>query len=89
MITGPIGRTPRGHGGHAWALLQYVLGFRRLGVEAFYVEHGDPERFVDEEGRPFPLASSINARYFRALIERFDLEGCASLLESDGCTSLL
>jgi hypothetical protein len=32
-----------GYGGHAWALLQYVLGFRELGFEVTVVDRLEPE----------------------------------------------
>jgi hypothetical protein len=38
-----------GYGGHAWALLQYVLGFRELGFEVTLVDRLEPEMVADEE----------------------------------------
>ena len=32
-----------GYGGHAWALLQYVLGFRELGFEVTVFDRLEPE----------------------------------------------
>lgn len=32
-----------GYGGHAWALLQYVLGFRQLGFEVTVIDRLEPE----------------------------------------------
>jgi len=36
-----------GYGGHAWALLQYALGFRELGFEVTVVDRHEPG-MVDE-----------------------------------------
>jgi hypothetical protein len=38
-----------GYGGHAWALLQYVLGFRALGFEVTVVDRLEPGMVPDEE----------------------------------------
>ncbi len=37
-----------GYGGHAWALLQYVLGFRELGFEVTVVDRLEPGMVSDE-----------------------------------------
>ena len=37
VVAGSIAGVP-GHGGWTWALLQYVLGLRRLGHEVFWVD---------------------------------------------------
>ena len=37
-----------GYGGHAWALLQYVLGFRALGVDVTVVDRLEPGMVDDE-----------------------------------------
>jgi hypothetical protein len=33
----------RGRGGHAWALLQYALGFRALGFDVTMLDRLEPE----------------------------------------------
>jgi hypothetical protein len=38
-----------GYGGHAWALLQYVLGFRELGFDVMVVDRLEPAMAVDDE----------------------------------------
>jgi hypothetical protein len=38
-----------GYGGHAWALLQYVLGFRLLGFEVVVVDRLEPGMAADED----------------------------------------
>jgi hypothetical protein len=67
--------------------LQYVLGFRRLGWDAVFVDRLEPEMVRDEAGRPCPLARSVNVSYFREVVRRFGLEGHAALLCDGGTTS--
>jgi hypothetical protein len=38
IIAGAMAQKPR-YGGHTWALLQYVLGFKRLGCDVLFVDH--------------------------------------------------
>src|SRR2546422_3413075 len=84
MISGAVGGPVLGYGGNTWAFLQYVLGFRRLGFETYYVEHLDAERSIDDDWAPAPFLSSANARYFRQVMERYQLLDHAALLEWDG-----
>jgi hypothetical protein len=84
MIAGAIAAHPLGGAGNAWAFLQYVLGFRRLGFDTYYVEHIDPQKCIDDDWRPAPFNASANARVFRAVMERFDLLDHAALFEQEG-----
>lgn len=84
MISGAIACHPLGGAGNSWAFLQYVLGFRNLGFETYYIEQLNAEDCVDDEWKPADFMTSANARYFRALIDRYDLAGRAALLEWDG-----
>ncbi len=38
VVAGALAQKPR-HGGHAWVLLQYLLGFKRLGWEVLFLDH--------------------------------------------------
>jgi hypothetical protein len=84
IISGSIGGHALGYGGNTWAFLQYVLGFRRLGFDTYYVEHVSPKDCMDENWEPTSFAASANARYFRTLMDRFELTGNAALLEWEG-----
>jgi hypothetical protein len=84
MIGGAMAHHPLGGAGYAWLFLQYVLGFRRLGFETYYVEHIDPQQCIDHDWQPAPFGDSANAHFFRALVEQFDLTGNAALLEWPG-----
>jgi hypothetical protein len=84
MVSGSIGGHALGYGGNTWAFLQYVLGFRRLGFETYYVEHLSPKDCMDDDWKPAPFSASANVRYFATLMERFNLNANAALLEREG-----
>ena len=65
-------------GGATWAVLQYVLGLRRLGHDVLFVEPIAP---VSDPSTP--IASSTNAAYFLDIVRRFGLCGRAALLRQD------
>lgn len=66
VVAGMVSDVP-GQGGASWAVLQYVLGLRRLGHEVLLIE---PVRDLER-----------SAGYFRRLAEAFELD--ALLLEHD------
>jgi hypothetical protein len=68
-----IAATP-GQGGATWAILQYLLGLRRLGWEVCFMEP------VDADG----LASSAPARYCGEVMARFGLDDRWALIPSGG-----
>src|SRR4029077_18111998 len=84
MIAGAIAHHPLGGAGNTWAFLQYILGFQRLGFETYYVEHIEARNCIDDDWAPAPFSGSANARYFRAVTDRFALSDRTALLEWDG-----
>jgi len=64
-------------GGATWAVLQYVLGFQRLGHEVILI---DPVAPLSLRPSGALLHKSANAEYFRDVVKRFSLEGRAALL---------
>lgn len=82
LFSGSIAGHALGYGGNTWAFLQWLLGFRRLGFDVYYVEERRPGDCVDESLKPVPFMESATARYFRQVIERFDLGDRAALLEA-------
>ncbi|HEX7086747.1 MAG TPA: hypothetical protein VF198_10310 [Vicinamibacterales bacterium] len=76
VVAGSTARAP-GQGGWAWALLQYVLGFRQLGHRVFWIDPLERDRPGLHGVR---LARSHNAAWFRMLVSRFGLDDCSSLL---------
>ena len=76
IVSGMIASDP-GQGGATWAVLQYVLGLRRLGHEVFLVE---PIKSKAVRPSVDPLAASDNAVYFRSVTTDFGLQNCSTLL---------
>lgn len=75
VLSGMLAGIP-GQGGASWAVLQYLLGLRRLGHEVIFVEPVD---------RGFYRARSV--QYFMSLVERFGLAGSAALLDPESGTT--
>src|SRR6516225_7348501 len=76
IVSGMIAADP-GQGGATWAVLQYVLGLRRLGHDVYLVEPM-PAKSLRPTGASF--RHSINCAYFRAVADDFDFRDRASLL---------
>jgi hypothetical protein len=73
IVSGMIAATPR-QGGAAWAVLQYLLGLRRLGCSVYFMEPVDP-----------PEAMSTDApRYCEQVMERFGFEDRWALIPPQG-----
>jgi hypothetical protein len=72
IVSGMIAATP-GQGGAAWAVLQYLLGLRRLGCEVRFLE-------------PLPDAELAPATrsYIREVMERFGFDDKWALVPADG-----
>jgi hypothetical protein len=66
-----------GQGGAAWAVLQYLLGFDRLGHEVVFVEQC-AESDLEPEGEV--LRRSRNAAYFGQVMAEHGLESTSALL---------
>jgi len=69
-----------GYGGHAWAFLQYLLGFRLLGYEVVFVDYLTPGMATDEFGQPSPAARARSIRWFAQEMRNAGLEDSSALL---------
>jgi hypothetical protein len=76
LVSGMVAGVP-GQGGAAWAVLQYVLGLKRLGHDIYLVEPINAGS-IRPEGQSFQW--SANATYFRRVVAAFGLTDMASLL---------
>lgn len=65
------------HGGATWAVLQYLLGFKRLGHDVYFIEP-IPEAAL--QPTQAGLSRSVNARYFATVVADFGLERTSALL---------
>jgi hypothetical protein len=83
IVAGSLAQRPH-IGGHSWVFLQYLLGFRRLGWDVFFVDRLEPEMCVDADGEPTGLRSSVNLSYLADVMERFGLGERWSLLYDGG-----
>ena len=74
------------HGGHAWAIMQWALGFRALGWDVLLLDRLDASMFCDASGQPAAEADAVNAHYFLELMREFGFDGNAALLLEEGRT---
>src|SRR6188768_3055401 len=82
LLSGMTAGDPH-QGGATWAVLQYLLGLRRLGHDVYFVEPV-PTKSIRPAGSR--LIDSTNAQYFQSVVSRFGLAGHAALLDDDGTT---
>ena len=76
LLSGMIAADPQ-QGGATWAVLQYLLGFKRLGHDVYFVEPLT-QKSLQPEGAT--LERSANAAYFRRVVADFGLQQTAALL---------
>src|SRR5216683_5592107 len=76
LVSGMIAADPW-QGGATWAVLQYLLGFKRLGHDVYFVEPV-PEASLRPPGAS--LAQSDNAAYFQRVTADFGLEPTSALV---------
>jgi hypothetical protein len=76
LFSGMLAGDPH-QGGASWAMLQYLLGFSRLGHDVYFVE---PMRQAALLPADASLDDSVNAAYFRQILTDFSLAGRAVLL---------
>src|SRR5260370_19651603 len=63
VIAGSLAQKPR-QGGHTWVLLQYLLGFKRLGWRVLFLDQLECDMCRDVDGQPCSLDQSMNLPYF-------------------------
>jgi hypothetical protein len=78
VVSGMIAADPH-QGGATWAVLQYLLGFRALGHDIYFIE---PVSECSLQPRGTDFVRSINARYFLDVMTRFGFDGRAALVEA-------
>jgi hypothetical protein len=79
IVSGALANKPF-NGGNAWTRLSWVLGLRKLGFDAWFVEQISPANCVDSSGKETPFKDSVNLRYFRAVMRQFDLLESSTLV---------
>ena len=78
LVSGMIAGDP-GQGGAAWAVLQYVLGFKRLGYKVHFVEPLTLQKSAAVDSQQ-NWTTNPSANYFRRVVTDFDLVNDAALL---------
>lgn len=82
LVSGAIANKPF-NGGASWTRLNWLLGFRKLGFDAYFLEQIDPAACVDEAGQPSSFEESVNLKYFRKIATQFGIDGKAALVCGD------
>jgi hypothetical protein len=72
------------YGGATWGRLEWVLGFKTLGCDVYFVEQIAPENCVNEAGQPTSFDQSENRAFFDKAMEQFGLADRAALICGDG-----
>lgn len=70
----------RGHGGHAWVFLQYLLGFRQLGWDVLFLDRLAPQMCTGAAGNACAAADSAQFAYLRHVMEWAGLGDCFAVL---------
>ena len=83
LLAGAVANKPL-NGGEAWVRLNWLLGLRRLGFDAYFVERLEDSAGVDEEGRPCAPAESVNRRHLETAMESHGLGDRWALLDERG-----
>ena len=78
LVNGMVAGVPR-QGGATWAVLQYLLGFRRLGHDVYFVEPVQEASLLPSGAS---LLRSENATYFNQVMSEFGFEQNAALLQA-------
>lgn len=83
VVAGSIAQKA-GRGGHTWVLLQYLLGFRRLGRDVLFIDRLEPSMHGNGPGPPWPAARAAKLRFLEKTFERAGLGGRFAVLAETG-----
>src|SRR5215218_427826 len=83
VVGGSLAQRP-GYGGHAWALLNYVLGLRQLGHDVLFLDRLTPEMATDAAGAPSAAARERCVAWLADTMAGLGLEDSYALLLDDG-----
>ena len=72
------------NGGEAWVRLNWVLGFRKLGFQVYFVEQIGRDTCLNEAGDVTAFEDCANLAYFKQIIDDFGLAGSAALIYENG-----
>src|SRR6266567_2048280 len=83
VVSGALANKPH-NGGAAWTRMSWILGFRRLGCDVFFLEQIARDACVDAVGAAATFEGSANVAFFRRVTERFGLDASAALICEQG-----
>lgn len=83
LLAGAVANKPL-NGGEAWVRLNWLLGLRRLGFDAYFVEQIDAGACLDAAGLPCDPADSVNRRHLEAVMESYGLGDRWALIDRNG-----
>ncbi len=84
-VAASIAQRP-GFGGHAWAFLQYALGFEELGYDPILIDRLSADMVAGPDGRPSVAARARAESWFREVTAWAGLSERSALLLDDGST---
>lgn len=83
LVAGAIATKCR-NGGNGRAVLNWIHGLRKLGVQAYGIEQIASATCVDDGGQTAPFAESANAAYFEHVMRDAGLADASALICDDG-----
>jgi hypothetical protein len=83
VVGGSLAQRP-GYGGHAWALLNYVIGLRQLGHDVLFLDRLTLEMATDAAGTPSAAARERCVAWLVETMASLGLEASYALLLDDG-----
>ena len=83
VVSGALANKPF-NGGEAWVRLSWVRGLRQLGFRVVFVEQIAAGACVDTTGAAALPEGSVNAAYFRSVVDWAGLGGSAALVDDAG-----
>jgi hypothetical protein len=83
VVSGAIANKYR-NGGAAWTRLSWILGFKKLGFDVYFVEQIGRRMCVDATGAVTTFEDCVNLAYFKQITDQFGLSGSAALIYENG-----
>lgn len=83
VVSGAIANKNR-NAGAAWTRLSWILGFKKLGFDVYFVEQIGQQTCIDAAGAATTFDNCVNLAYFKRIAEQFGLSGAAALIYENG-----
>jgi hypothetical protein len=83
VVAGALANKPY-NGGEAWVRLSWLLGFKKLGFQVYFIEQIAGENCLDAAGATAGFEECVNRRYFEQVVAGFGLTDSAALIYGQG-----